>query len=169
MLELLRGDRGEAREQFARCALLREMAWHDSLDELQGDEQSDSLITQRIEWMLAQARSGQAESAISHAQWLSDRARQLEGNDPATPAQAGGFGADRLFLFSAAGFGLASEQVSPERRPAVIGSAISATAQAIRSGYADADYLLQDPDLAPLASVQEFRDLVAGIRSSGAK
>jgi serine/threonine protein kinase len=169
LAELLQGDRGKAREQFAHCALLREMAWHDSLDELQGAGQSDRLITQRIELMLAQARGGQADSAIAHARWLFDRAGQLTRSDPATRTQAGGFSADQLFVFSAAGFGLASEQVAPGRRTDIVRSAIESTALAIRSGYRDADYLLRDPDFAPLRTVKEFRDLVAGMGGSRAK
>jgi eukaryotic-like serine/threonine-protein kinase len=163
--DLRLGDPAQAKMDFERSALLREIAWRETMQNLskqQGESQLDSTISQRIELMLAQARCGNTNSALQHAKWLRERAESLvkEGQD----ARAGGAKAMDLFLHVASTYGISSEHLSVTERTKAINAALKAIKRSIETGYQDLNYLLYDPDLEPLQKLDEYQKLVATLK-----
>jgi eukaryotic-like serine/threonine-protein kinase len=161
LVALLENKPNDARMAFGQCALLREMAWMDTLQEGGSELDLDRSITQRIELMLAKARSGHTPVALEHAQWLTQRAERLISEPGDHEGLAGGFPPNRLFLHAAAGFGLASEFLTDTQRSESIANALLAIRRSIETGFSDINHLQHDPDLAPLQRLPEYQQLIA--------
>ena len=165
--ELRVGDTARAKSHFERSALLREIAWRDTLENTpaeKSDQQLDSTISQRIELMLAQARCGNTNTALQHAKWIRERAETLvkeHGND----GSAGGLNARNLFLHAAATYGLASEHLSQSEQQKSTAAALRAIKRSIETGWQDKQYLLNDADLQPLQKQSEYQQLLSAMRS----
>ena len=161
LVALLDGNSSRARVLFEQCALLREMAWLDTLQESGSDPDLDRSITQRIELMLAKARSGHTQAAMEHAEWLTERAEGLIRESGNHDGLAGGFPPNRLFLHAAAAYGLASEFLTDSQQREAIASALAAINRSLETGLSDPRHLLHDPDLAPLQKLPEYQQLIA--------
>ena len=161
IVALLGGDAANAKLLFERCALLREMAWRDTMLDGEAAANLDLAITQRIEFMLAKARSGQTEVAIEHAQWLHERAERLVRESGNNDGLAGGFPANRLFLQAASAFGIAADFLPASERPMAIAQALVSIKRSFDTGFNDTSYLRHDPDLAPLQKIEEYQKLIS--------
>ena len=165
--ELRVGDTARAKSHFEHSALLREIAWRDTLENApaeKSDQQLDSTISQRIELMLAQARCGNTNSALQHAKWIRERAETLikeHGNE----GSAGGLKARNLFLHAAATYGLASEHLPSSEQQKSTAAALRAIKRSIDTGWQDKQYLLNDADLQPLQKQSDYQQLLAAMSS----
>ena len=163
LVGLLAGDIPKAKLVFERCALMREMAWYDTLQESDGNENLDRSITQRTELMLAKARCGQIAVAVEHAKWLHERAERLVRETGDNSGLAGGFPANRLFLQAAAAYGIVAEFMPASEQPAAIARAMLSINRSLETGFKDTNYLRNDPDLAPLQKHDTFQRRISAV------
>ncbi len=136
-------DEKAAQEYFLACAKTREALF-----------QSDPKNAQRkVELMLVNARIRKHREAAKFAQEIVDFAPKHPGK-----------------LFAAAcGFALCSSALAPEERPAAANEslqhsyaqkALATLRQAVFSGYKDVQGLQTSPDLAPLRSSDDYKQLL---------
>ena len=158
LLALRKNDPATAKDQFSRCALLRELAWSRTLEKQSDPNDLDTSLTQRIELMLAQSRSGKVDAAFEHAKWIIARAGRLASTQPTE--KAGGFDAAQLYIQAAAGLGLCSEHLNASKQDTMQQQAMKAVEKGIENGYRDFSYLATDPDFAPLQKFDSFNALI---------
>lgn len=160
LVALRAGESLRAKNLFEQCSLMRETAWKEILNDRNASKDMDLAITQRIELMLAMARSGQSDPALEHARWLEHRADELNQSTEQAPKSAGGFPVFRLYLQAAAAYGLVMENLQPPESTTLRSQAMDTIRKAIRCGFKDTDYLKSDPDLAPLQKLEEYQEVV---------
>lgn len=159
LVALLNDEASKARVLFEQCALLREMKWLETLQDGNAEVDLDRSITQRIELMLAKARSGHTQVALEHAEWLQKRAERLVRESGNNEGRAGGFQAHYLFLQSAAAQALASEFLTDVQQQEAIAKAMFLIHRTLETGFTNANHLRHDPDLRPLQKLEEYRQL----------
>jgi serine/threonine protein kinase len=155
-------DGAKSKEYFERCSVLRELAWHETIQDFGTDaspEVLDKAISQRIEVMLAKARCGQIKLATEHANWLEQRADTLiqpDGNH----AKAGIYEPKTLYLQAAAAYGMLAEHLPELEQKGAIEKAVTLVSRSIDAGFSDPAYLRTDPDFKPLRIHPEFQQLL---------
>lgn len=153
LAELAQGNAEKSRTYFRRCEAIRDL----ELQQLRLFASADELVSQRIGLMLAQARSGNIEPAITEAHALAARAEE----DQPTPS---GFEPKNLLLQAAAGLSIAAEQPEAKDRADELREQAAAAMQAaIKNGFNDRHYLMTDPDLEALRTSKAYSDLLAAI------
>ncbi len=160
LIALRSGEALKAKSAFERSALLREIAWNDVWQDGGGSSSPDLAITQRIELLLALARSGRIEDTLVHVKWLEERLQKLEKVSGDKATKVGEFETNRLFMLLGSAQGIIAEFLPEKDRPAALDRAVASIKRAIEEGFSDVDYLQNDPDLAPLQNVAAFARLL---------
>lgn len=160
---LMTNDSESALASFGRCALVRKLELEldkerlgfDSPD-LDSEEADDQLLYPRMNLMLAQARAGESEEAVTEARRVIERA----GRSAESPVE--GYATADLYLQAAAGLSLASEHLKSEvKRNELLVEAVDAMKKSVRSGFNDIVYLENDPDLSVLKKAENYPELIA--------
>ena len=161
LIALRAGEPAKAKSAFERSALLREIAWNDVWQDGGGSSSPDLAITQRIELLLALARSGRIEDAQVHIKWLEERLQMLEKVSGDKATKVGEFETNRLFMLLGSAQGLIAEFLPEKDQPAALDRAVASIKIAVEEGFRDVDYLRHDPDLAPLQKIEEYQKLIS--------
>jgi tetratricopeptide (TPR) repeat protein len=165
LVALEQSDSVKAKEYFERCSILRELAWQETIQDLDtdaGPEGFDNAVSQRIELMLSKARCGQTKMASEHANWLEQRATSSMRPD-GTQVMVRIYGPKTLYLHAAAAYGLLAEHLPESEQKGAINKALNLISLSIAAGFTDHSYLRTDPDFKPLRAHPDFQQVISSL------
>jgi hypothetical protein len=144
-------DPVKAKNYFERCELIRELALRQKLDNKDVKQNPELAITQRLDLMLAQARSGNVKPAIEEAY----RIMESLGSEDRLKTDPNSYLQHAAYALS-----IASEQVAGPEKAKWMTDALSVMKTCFQYKLVDNDFLAVDPDVAPLRAIPEFQSMM---------
>ncbi len=144
-------DSVKARNFFERCELIRELALRQKQDDKNVKQNPELALIQRLDLMLAQARSGNVRPAIEEAKSIiaSLGSEERLKQNPLV-----------LLQHAAYGLGIAAEQVDAPEKEILQRTAIDAMKKCFEYKLVDNNFIAIDPDVEPLRALPEFQALM---------
>lgn len=160
-LACLRGGKAKAAEEhFRHCAVLREKGYREAAEAIVEGSSEDAVLSERIDWLLAQARTGLVVEVTKAVKELVERAKS-DG-----PIQSSMSKSD-VFLQCGAALGIVSQTESIRDNPNQVTSlqsqAVKCIIKAVELGYDNTDYLGSDPDFEWLQSTKAMDEIASKI------
>ncbi len=162
-LACLRGGKDrEAENHFRHCEVLREKAYRDATESLGNGSTTDAVLPQRIDWMLAQARSGMLADVTKTVEELDKRALSEVLIQSVVSTQD-------IFLQCSAALGILSYSTAVQPNDTSFDElrsrAIKFLNKAIEAGYKDTNYLKTDADFEWLEKTDAMDSIEAKIKA----
>ncbi len=144
-------DSVKAKNFFERCELIRELSLRQKQDSGEVKKNPELAMTERMDLMLAQSRSGNIKPAIDEANSIVLTLGSLDrlNTNPSDKLQ-----------YAAYALGIAAEQVDAPEKMQLQRTAIDAMKKCFEYKLVDNNFIAIDPDVEPLRALPEFQALM---------
>jgi serine/threonine protein kinase len=145
-------DESRAKNYFERCALIRELDLRQKSDRAEVKKDTNLVVIDKINLLLAQAWAGQSDTVLPAVRELIAHADSPEMVEFTDLRQS-------IYLHSASTLGICSRNKADPESSQLIAEAIVTLDKCLKAGFNDVAYLRTDPDFWPLQSQPAFQQL----------
>ncbi len=144
-------DPTKAKSYFERCMLIRDLALRQRMDKQDAKQNPEMALTQRLDLMLAQSRSGNIKPAVEEAY----RIIETLGTEERLKANPSSYLQHAAFALC-----IAAEQVAEPEKEKYLSIALDVMKKCFQYKLVDSSFLAVDPDVAPMRAIPEFQRLM---------